>query len=39
MLTESVRLERRLFCATYATGCRKDEMPFTEKRRPPLRDR
>ena len=26
MLAESLRLERRLFCATYATVYRKDEM-------------
>jgi len=28
MLAENVRLEWRLFCATYATVCRKDEMTF-----------
>jgi hypothetical protein len=36
MLAESVRLEWRLFCATYATVYRKDEMAFHQKATAPL---
>jgi len=38
MLIESVRLEWRPFCATYATVYRRDEMSL-QKRQPTLRDR